>query len=64
MHEITKKRDVDPTYLQQYYAKYFNKEELYILIESVGFKPFKVGNKHLETEPTGITRYYISVWQK
>ena len=64
LHEITKKSDVDPSYLQKYYAKYFDKEELYSLIEEVGFKPYIVNGKHLQTTPIGVTRYYISVWIK
>ena len=51
-------------YLQTYHANYFSKEELYSLLESIGFKQVINGNNKVESEITGITRYYLTLWKK
>jgi ubiquinone/menaquinone biosynthesis C-methylase UbiE len=65
LFEISGKINVDYSYLEHYFAHYFTKEELYNLLIETGFKlVLKKNGQPLETEPIGITRYYISVWQK
>ena len=65
LFEISGKVNVDYSYLQEYYAHYFSKKELYELLESVGFVQVekRIGVP-LETEPIGETRYYLSVFKK
>ncbi len=53
-----KSSDIDISYLQHYYAHYFNRIELYSLLESAGFKLIK------DTDVLGPTRYYTSIWTK
>jgi len=64
LFEISSKTDIDYTYLQNYYAHYFSRIELYSLLESVGFVHLNKNNKIVETESLGPTRYYLSVWTK
>jgi len=65
LFEISGKNDVDYSYLQQYYAHYFSKKELYILLQSVGFVQVeKRKGIPLETEAIGETRYYLTVFRK
>jgi ubiquinone/menaquinone biosynthesis C-methylase UbiE len=65
LFEISGKVNVDYSYLQEYYAHYFSKKELYDLLHSVGFVQVqKSKGVPLETEPVGETRYYLTVFKK
>jgi len=66
LFEISGKIGVDYSYLDKYYAHYFSKSELYSILYNVGFKNYynNTDNKVLETEPLGVTRYYLSVFKK
>lgn len=64
LHEISKKENVDPSYLQTYYAHYFSRNELYTLLLEAGFKKVMRNGIHIETQSKGVTKYYISLFTK